>query len=1098
MKPLWRHLLVAGVGLVTFAPVVNADCSTDNPCTEGCCSSLSNVCGYGPDYCGSANCIAAASTNGSCAQLSECDPGVYPGWGTVWGSDYASAENCPLDVCCSEFGFCGTTSEFCGTTTVTRPSCSGTSASDGRFIGYYEGWSQDRPCDIMTPEEIPIGGYTHLYFSFLYIDPNTYEITPMENNQTDLYSRMTALKEDADLEVWISIGGWSFTDPGSTQETFTNLAASESLQATFIASVINFLGEYGFDGVDLDWEYPGAPDRGGNDADFANYPTFLSNLKTELDQYGYGLSITIPASYWYLQYFDVVTISGIVDWFNMMTYDMHGTWDATDVYIGSVINPHTNLTEIQDALDLLWHLDIEPSMVNMGLAFYGRSFTLLDDSCVTPGVCNFTAGAAPGACTATSGILSFTEIEALLADPSQDAVMTLYEAEAVQVITYGGNQWVSYDNNVTFDLKMEWANSVCLGGTFVWAVDLDIDGSATAALRNTSVGDVWVPDDGGGEGAGDVYVGPDLWTNATQSIGCAPPCTFILPPYQLPDPTVIDDWPPITTSLAVSADGTTSTVTTTITVDPFTVTAIPWWAITVVTIDQTIATFYPEQSVAPPEVVIGLPGSMNTFPLSSTNYTSLLYSSTSTVGAVSSVSTPSPVQTGITSGCTEFYQAVANDGCSAIASKYGISLDDFYDWNPAVVGSDCTDFWISEYYCVAVSTTSTTATSTTPVVTWYSTSHSITITPQPTHTSIQPSKTPPPVTYKKGDPPSTGGCSALEDLLGLCGTHDCDIFGCSGHCGLFGCCITGGGGDGDDDSCTDPKTISACEVICSPVTATLTSTSYSCTTMCETAAVCTGTDYATTTTISTSAGTSSYAFATMDGDNFATMTDPGYANYVYGMNDAISYYDSMMGITDLCTLVATNSAVSCSCSGTASLLPTLTDNPDDPCSYDVVATSTIITGPTPTCYVEEDPDEGIDAYCSCSGYTATFSTLSGSSPCAYTSIPTITSAATTTKAAAGGSYTYTDPYGDVIACSSSSIIVIGGVSATECAGGSTTISTGDPPTSTSTSAAPTATETFYIVGYSGESIISLNHDSDDVSAINDLLISARSYFFALL
>lgn len=76
---------------LSFLPFVLSDdisCSSTNPCTEGCCSKLSNVCGYGPSYCSSTNCIAAASTNGTCSQLAECDPGVYPGWGDNWGMSH--------------------------------------------------------------------------------------------------------------------------------------------------------------------------------------------------------------------------------------------------------------------------------------------------------------------------------------------------------------------------------------------------------------------------------------------------------------------------------------------------------------------------------------------------------------------------------------------------------------------------------------------------------------------------------------------------------------------------------------------------------------------------------------------------------------------------------------------------------------------------------------------------------------------------------------------------------------------------------------------------------------------------------------------------
>lgn len=74
-----------------------------------------------------------------------------------------------------------------------------------------------------------------------------------------------------------------------------------------------------------------------------------------------------------MQHFDIVSIDPIVDWFNIMTYDLHGTWDGTDPYIGQVALAHTNLTEIEQSLELLWRNNIDPTRVNMGLGFYGRS-----------------------------------------------------------------------------------------------------------------------------------------------------------------------------------------------------------------------------------------------------------------------------------------------------------------------------------------------------------------------------------------------------------------------------------------------------------------------------------------------------------------------------------------------------------------------------------------------------------------------------------------------------------------------------------------------------------------------------------------------------
>lgn len=78
-------------------------------------------------------------------------------------------------------------------------------------------------------------------------------------------------------------------------------------------------------------EYPVAPERSGNPQDYANYVSFLANLRSALGSGGhkYGLTITIPSSYWYMQNFDIVAIEKNIDWLNVMTYDLHGTWDST-------------------------------------------------------------------------------------------------------------------------------------------------------------------------------------------------------------------------------------------------------------------------------------------------------------------------------------------------------------------------------------------------------------------------------------------------------------------------------------------------------------------------------------------------------------------------------------------------------------------------------------------------------------------------------------------------------------------------------------------------------------------------------------------------
>lgn len=163
--------------------------------------------------------------------------------------------------------------------------------------------------------------------------------------------------------------------------------------------------EYGFDGADIDWEYPGADDRGGIPSDGENFTKLLREMKKEFGNQ-YLLTFTAPTSYWYLQNFDIKKTVDAVDWVNLMSYDLHGVWDR-DNPIGNQVLAHTNMTEIDLALDLFWRNDIKPNQIVLGFGFYGRSFSLEDSKCWKPG-CAFKDPGEKGRCTGEAGILSYS------------------------------------------------------------------------------------------------------------------------------------------------------------------------------------------------------------------------------------------------------------------------------------------------------------------------------------------------------------------------------------------------------------------------------------------------------------------------------------------------------------------------------------------------------------------------------------------------------------------------------------------------------------------------------------------------------------------
>jgi GH18 family chitinase len=344
-----------------------------------------------------------------------------------------------------------------------------------RVVGYYEGWAARRPCQAFMPEDVPLGVYTHLNFAFAGIDPHSYEIVPAQAEDIALYSRLTALKKlDSALKVYIAIGGWTFNDPGPTYRTFSELAADESKQRVFFKSLIRFMNTYNFDGVDIDWEYPVDKDRGGTVADFANFPKFLRNLKAALDSGSggrNGISITLPVSFWYLQNFDIAELQKWVDFFNIMSYDLHGLWDKGNKWLGAYLNSHTNMTEITEYLDLFWRNDIKPEKVTLGLAFYSRTFLVADKGC-TKAKCMFDSVGEAGPCSKDDVGGTLTNAE--LTDQIRAAGVTpTLDKEAMVKVAVVGRKWITYDDEDTFKLKADIARKMCLGGVMVWAVSQD-------------------------------------------------------------------------------------------------------------------------------------------------------------------------------------------------------------------------------------------------------------------------------------------------------------------------------------------------------------------------------------------------------------------------------------------------------------------------------------------------------------------------------------------------------------------------------------------------------------------------------------------------
>ena len=129
---------------------------------------------------------------------------------------------------------------------------------------------------------------THMIYAFAVLDGATNTIKPFDSwvdIDQQFYAKFTALKsKNPNLKTMIAIGG--YTDSQSSK--YSQMANDPNKVKTFVSSVVAFIKKYGFDGLDVDWEYPGAADK-------AAFGNLLKALRQALAPEGYLLSVAVAA-----------------------------------------------------------------------------------------------------------------------------------------------------------------------------------------------------------------------------------------------------------------------------------------------------------------------------------------------------------------------------------------------------------------------------------------------------------------------------------------------------------------------------------------------------------------------------------------------------------------------------------------------------------------------------------------------------------------------------------------------------------------------------------------------------------------------------------
>lgn len=302
--------------------------STDVPCGPGrgecpsgrpCCSQW-GYCGNGADYCF----LGCQEAFGRC-HPNEPSSEVEPAGGKAHHHHHHKKSRLGFNLQDKQRQFpnqYGRQFRIPSTTTSNKLPPNGTLVN----IAYFPGWTQyrgqgrnnchQRP---YLPSSIPWSSLDYVMFAFVYFD-DFHQLYPADASDEDLYFEINRLKLASGTRVMISIGGWSFTHPdnkreASTMYRFENMIRSPDSRRTFIESCIEFCQFYGFDGVDIDYEYPAYKDRGSVTALF-------KEMREAFDREGSGLVLSLAGASFQegIQGFEMEKVASFADFVMIMSY----------------------------------------------------------------------------------------------------------------------------------------------------------------------------------------------------------------------------------------------------------------------------------------------------------------------------------------------------------------------------------------------------------------------------------------------------------------------------------------------------------------------------------------------------------------------------------------------------------------------------------------------------------------------------------------------------------------------------------------------------------------------------------------------------------
>lgn len=260
----------------------------------------------------------------------------------------------------------------------------------------------------------------------------------------------------------LSIGGATYST------NFASPVSTDSGRALFASSAISLVQNFGFDGLDINWEYP------QDDSQAGNLTSLLRGVKEGLEQYGgsldtkyhFELTFASPAGPTNYNNLQLSEMDQYLDFWNLMAYDYTGPWSEVTGHQANIFPAGNDSTPFntRTAVEYFVSEGIAADKIVLGMPVYGRSFTQ------TMGLGQIFGGTGQG--TWEKGIYDFKSLPLDGAEEIYDEAV-----EASYSWDIGKQEVISYDNIAVAQQKASWIQEIGLGGAMWWESSADKSGS---------------------------------------------------------------------------------------------------------------------------------------------------------------------------------------------------------------------------------------------------------------------------------------------------------------------------------------------------------------------------------------------------------------------------------------------------------------------------------------------------------------------------------------------------------------------------------------------------------------------------------------------